>query len=188
MENIKTEIKDLIFKKIEKLQREQQTLKKFFVFNNTDLKDDYEGCIEVIEEYLDQHKDKISDFSFETWIDEITMQLVLMLKIQLVPTISTFLSNNKLLNNLLPSSVEGDILREEISEIFSQHLLKFNDSQNRDSIINKIKFILPSIDIEDRTTEEDADNQKFNFIVKICGEEMTLNDYIESISKKGRFE
>jgi hypothetical protein len=188
MENIKTEIRDLIFKKIEKLQREPQTLKKFFVFNNTDLTDDYEGCMEVIEEYLDQHKDKILDFFFETWIDEITMQPVLMLKMKLVPTISSFLLNNKLLNNLLPSSVEGDILREEISEIFNQHAFEFNEGETRKSIISKIKFRLPLIDIEDRTTDEDNDNQSFNFIVKSRGEEMSLNDYIESISKAGRFE
>jgi len=102
IENIKTEIRDLIFKKIEKLQRDSQTLKKFFVFNITDLSDDYEGCIEVIEDYLEQHQDKIKDFSFDTWIDEVTMQPVLMMKIELIPTMSVHLSNNSILNNLLP--------------------------------------------------------------------------------------
>jgi hypothetical protein len=188
MKNIKTEIRDLIFKRIEKIQREPQTLKKFFVFNNTDLTDDYEGCIEVIEDYLEQHQDKIKDFSFDTWIDEVTMQPVLMMKIELVPTMSIHLSNNFILNNLLPSSVEADILREEISEIFSQHAFEFNDEQTRKSIISKIKFRLPLIDIEDRTSNEDIDNARFNFVVIKGREEMTLNDYIESISKEGRFE
>ncbi len=188
MENIKTEIRDLIFRKIEKLQREKQTLKKFFVFNITDLSDDYEGCIEVIEDYFEQHQDKIKDFSFDTWVDEVTMQPVLMMKMELVPTMSIHLSNNSILNNLLPSSVEADILREDISEIFNQHAFEFNDEKNRKSIIDKIKFRLPLIDIVDRTSNEDIDNQKFNFIVIKGGEEMSLNEYIESIGKEGRFE
>ena len=188
MENIKTGIRDLIFKKIEKLQRETQTLKKFFVFNITDLSDDYEGCIEVIEDYLEKHHDKIKDFSFDTWIDDITMQPVLMMKIELVPTMTIHLSNNSILNNLLPSSVEADILREEISEIFGQHAFEFNDEETRKSIISKIKFRLPLIDIEDRTSNEDIDNTRFNFVVIKAGEEMTLNEYIESIGKGGRFE
>jgi len=188
MTNTRTEIRNLLFKKIEKLQRNPQTLKKFFVFNVSDLTDDYEGCIEVMEDYLEQHQDKILDFNFETWIDEITMQPVLMMKIELISEMTMHLSSNTMLNNLLPSSVESDILREEISEIFNQHLYEFNTEENRRSIIDKIKFRIPLIDIADKTTSEDIDNKKFNFVVKRNGVEMTLNDYIESISKEGRFE
>jgi CDP-diacylglycerol--serine O-phosphatidyltransferase len=130
---------------------------------------------------------KIKDFSFDTWIDEVTMQPVLMMKIELVPTMSIHLSNNSILNNLLPSSVEEDILREEISEIFNQHAFEFNDEETRKSIISKIKFRLPLIDIEDRTSNEDIDNTRFNFVVIKGGEEMALNEYIESIGKEGRF-
>jgi hypothetical protein len=186
--NTKEEIRNLIFAKIEKIQRNEQTLKKFFVFNSTDLKDDYEGCIEVIEDYLDQHKDKVMDFEFETWIDEITMQPVLMMKLYLIQSMSIHLSNNHILNNLLPSSVEADILREEISEIFHQHSFEFNKEEARKSIISRIKFKLPLIEIEDRTSEDDIDNQRFNFVIKKNGQEMSLNDYIESIANIGRFE
>jgi hypothetical protein len=186
--NTKEEIRNLIFAKIEKIQRNEQTLKKFFVFNSTDLKDDYEGCIEVIEDYLDQHKDKVMDFEFETWIDEITMQPVLMMKLYLIPSMSIHLSNNHILNNLLPSSVEADILREEISEIFHQHSFEFNNEETRKSIISRIKFKLPLIEIEDRTSEDDINNQRFNFVIQKDGKEISLNDYIESIASIGRFE
>ena len=79
-------------------------------------------------------------------------------------------------------------MREEISEIFNQHTFEFNDKETRKSIISKIKFRLPLIDIEDRTSNEDIDNTRFNFVVIKRGEEMTLNEYIEYIGKEGRFE
>ena len=93
-QSIKTEIRDQIFKKIENLQREPQTVKKFFPFTAEDLNKDPEGCIEVIEDYLEQHKDKILDFEFESWMDESVMIPVIMLKMKLLPEISKFLIGN----------------------------------------------------------------------------------------------
>jgi hypothetical protein len=101
---------------------------------------------------------------------------------------SIHLSNNHILNNLLPSSVEADILREEISGIFHQHSFEFNNEETRKSIISRIKFKLPLIEIEDRTSEDDIDNQRFNFVIQKDGKEISLNDYIESIANIGRFE
>ena len=191
MENkIKTEIREMIFNKIEKLQREPQTIKKFFPFTMEDLNDDPEGCIEVIEDYLEQHKDKILDFEFESWIDESAMIPVLMLKMDLVPSMSKFLVSMRALNNLLPSSVESDIMREEITEIFSQHQWEFNDEKTRATIANKLKYGIGLIfdDVEDRTTSEQIDKGGFNFILKKGDSEMTIEEYLQSIADKKRFE
>ena len=187
---IKTEIREMIFNKIEKLQREPQTIKKFFPFTMEDLNDDPEGCIEVIEDYLEQHKDKILDFEFESWIDESAMIPVLMLKMELVPSMSKFLVSMRALNNLLPSSVESDIMREEITEIFSQHQWEFNDEKTRATIANKLKYGIGLIfdDVEDRTTSEQIDKGGFNFILKKGDSEMTIEEYLQSIADKKRFE
>jgi hypothetical protein len=189
-QNIKTEIREMIFNKIEKLQREPQTIKKFFPFTMEDLNDDPEGCIEVIEDYLEQHKDKILDFEFESWIDESAMIPVLMLKMELVPSMSKFLVSMRALNNLLPSSVESDIMREEITEIFSQHQWEFNDEKTRATIANKLKYGIGLIfdDVEDRTTSEQIDKGGFNFILKKGDSEMTIEEYLQSIADKKRFE
>lgn len=189
-QNIKTEIREMIFNKIEKLQREPQTIKKFFPFTMEDLNDDPEGCIEVIEDYLEQHKDKILDFEFESWIDESAMIPVLMLKIELVPSMSKFLVSMRSLNNLLPSRVESDIIREEITEIFAQHQWEFNDEKTRETIANKLKYGIGLIfdDVEDRTTQEQIDKGGFNFILKKGGSEMTIEEYLQSIADKKRFE
>jgi len=180
----------MIFNKIEKLQREPQTIKKFFPFTMEDLNDDPEGCIEVIEDYLEQHKDKILDFEFESWIDESAMIPVLMLKMELVPSMSKFLVSMRALNNLLPSSVESDIMREEITEIFSQHQWEFNDEKTRATIANKLKYGIGLIfdDVEDRTTSEQIDKGGFNFILKKGDSEMTIEEYLQSIADKKRFE
>ena len=191
MENkIKTEIREMIFNKIEKLQREPQTIKKFFPFTMEDLNDDPEGCIEVIEDYLEQHKDKILDFEFESWIDESAMIPVLMLKMELVPSMSKFLISMRALNNLLPSRIESDILREEITEIFSQHQWEFNDEKTRANIANKLKYGIGLIfdDVEDRTTPEQIDKGGFNFILKKGDSEMTIEEYLQSIADRKRFE
>ena len=51
--SIKTDIRGMIFEKMESLQRGPKTIKKFFPFTMEDLVDDYEGCIEVIEDFIE---------------------------------------------------------------------------------------------------------------------------------------
>jgi len=184
--SIKTDVKKMIFEKIEKLQRGPKTLKKFFPFTMEDLVDDYEGCIEVIEDYIDMHKDKLLDFEFESWIDEVTMTPVLMMKMYLVPSISSHLSNMGILNNLLPSSVEADIIREEITNIISEYSFEFNDEKTRSHLASRLKFKLGVEYIIDKTSEEEINNIRLFVVDK--GEEMELNDYINHIGNQKRFE
>lgn len=185
---IKKDIRNTIFQKIEKLQRSEQTLKKFFVFNSIDLNDDYEGCLEVIESYIEAHKDKIQDFEFESWIDEVSMSPVIMMKIWLVPTMSRHISNIRLINNLLPSSTEAEILREEISEIFSRYSWEFNSENNREKILQDLRFKLPLNEIVDRTDNSHIENGTTNFVITQGGDEISIHEYLEELSKGGRFE
>ena len=186
--NIKVDIRETIFEKIESLQRGPKTIKKFFPFTIEDLIEDYEGCIEVIEDYIDTHKDKIMDFEFESWIDEVSMTPVLMMKIYLVPTIASHLSNVVYLNNLLPSSVESDIIREEITNIISEYREGFNDEKTRSDLANKLRLKLMIDDILDKTSDEDRDNQEFTFVVVKEGKELELNEYLDQIAAQKRFE
>ena len=186
--NIKVDIRETIFEKIESLQRGPKTIKKFFPFTIEDLIEDYEGCIEVIEDYIDTHKDKIMDFEFESWIDEVSMTPVLMMKIYLVPTIASHLSNVVYLNNLLPSSVESDIIREEITNIISEYREGFNGEKTRSDLANKLRLKLMVDDILDKTSDEDRDNQEFTFVVVKEGKELELNEYLDQIAAQKRFE
>ena len=186
--NIKVDIRETIFEKIESLQRGPKTIKKFFPFTIEDLIEDYEGCIEVIEDYIDTHKDKIMDFEFESWIDEVSMTPVLMMKIYLVPTIASHLSNVVYLNNLLPSSVESDIIREEITNIISEYREGFNDEKTRSDLANKLRLKLMIDDILDKTSDEGRDNQEFTFVVVKEGKELELNEYLDQIAAQKRFE
>lgn len=181
-------MRNKIFEKIESLQRGPKTLKKFFPFTMEDLTDDYEGCLDVIEEYIERHKDKILDFEFESWIDEVTMTPVLMMKMYLVPTIASHISSLSVLNNLLPSSTEADILREEISNLYSEYAWEFNDEKTRSDIMNRLQFKLAVDKIIDKTSTEHIDGQEFNFFVIKNGKEMSLNDYINSIADAKRYE
>lgn len=187
-ENIKNDIRSLIFEKLEALQRGPATLKKFFVFSMEDLRDDYEGCIEVIEDYIDQHKDKILDFEFDSWIDESAMVPVILMRMKLVPTLSSNLSNIRSLNNLLPSSVEADIIREEITNIVSEYQWELNDEKTRSHLADRLKFKLGVEKIEDRTSNDDVDKSKFTFFVVKNGEEIELNEYLNYIADQKRFE
>ncbi len=186
--NIKVDIRDSIFKKIESLQRGPKAIKKFFPFTMEDLTDDYEGCIEVIENYIDMHKDKIMDFEFESWIDDVSMSPVLMMKMYLVPTIANHLSNIGPLNNLLPSSIEVDIIREEITNIISEYQFEFNDEKTRANLASRLKFKLSVDDVIDRTHTELVDEGKFKFIIVKDGKEMELNEYLDYIANQKRFE
>jgi hypothetical protein len=187
-ESTKSNIRSLIFNKLENLQRGPKTIKKFFPFTMEDLADDYEGCIEAIENFIESHKDKILDFEFESWVDEVTMTPVLMMKMYLVPSIALHLTNISFLNNLLPSSVESEIIREEITNIIAEYQGKFNDAQTRSHLANKLKFKLMADDILDKTSDEDIDNQKFTFVVVKNGKELELNEYLNQIAAQKRFE
>ena len=186
--NIKTDIRSLEFERLGELQKGPQTLKKFFVFSMDDLYKDHEGCIQVIEDYIEQHKDKILDFEFDSWIDEVSMTPVLMMKIYLVPTIASHLSNVVYLNNLLPSSVESDIIREEITNIISEYREGFNGEKTRSDLANKLRLKLMVDDILDKTSDEDRDNQEFTFVVVKEGKELELNEYLDQIAAQKRFE
>jgi hypothetical protein len=188
MKSIKTDIRRKIFEKIENLQRGPKTIKKFFPFTMEDLIEDYEGCIEVIESYIEMHKDKIMDFEFKSWIDEVSMTPVLMMKMYLFPTIASHLSNISHLNNLLPSSVEADIIREEITNIISEYKWDFISKETRSDLANRLKFKLGADDVIDRTTDADVDNNKYFFFLAKGDKELELNEYLNSIADRKRFE
>lgn len=186
--SIKTDIRGMIFEKMESLLRGPKTIKKFFPFTMEDLSDDYEGCIEVIEDFIEMHKDKIIDFQFESWIDELSMSPVLMMKMYLVPTIEGHLSNIGHLSNLVPSRVESDIIREEITNIISEYQFEFNDEKTRANLASRLKFKLSVDDVIDRTPTELADEGKFKFIIIKDSKEMELNEYLDYIADQKRFE
>lgn len=186
--NIKTDIRSLIFERLEELQKGPQTLKKFFVFSMDDLYKDYEGCIQVIENYIEQHQDKILDFEFDSWIDESAMVPVIMMRVHLVPTIANHLSNISALNNLLPSKVEADIIREEITNIISEYQFEFNDEKTRSDLASRLKFKLCVDDVIDKTNPDDNDNNKYRFFIVKDGKEMELNEYLELVAAEKRFE
>jgi hypothetical protein len=181
-------MRDKIFKKIEELQRRQPTLKKFFVFSLEDLQDDPEGCLEVIEDFLETNKNKIEDFEFENWIDEATFSPVLMMKVSLVPDMSLHLTNNKVFNQLVPSSIEANLLRGEIQDVLSRYQWEFNTQEVRKLMIQDLSFRLGTLDIEDRTSIEDIDKGVNSIIIKKDGKELTLSEYLDLISEKKRFE
>jgi hypothetical protein len=182
------EVRKLIFDKLEELLNKPATLNKFFVFTLYDLKHDSEGCIEVIEDYLEQHKDKIEDFSFESWIDEETFKPILMMKMTPVPELAKHLFPSNILNQLLPSSKESDILRNRITNVLEKYAFEFNVEDTRKLIINDIEFVLSGVEVIDKTTFENIDKGILNFIVRHEDHEMTLPEYLDLVASKKRYE
>jgi len=181
-------MKDLIFEKIWNLQTNTPTLKKFFSFNLEDLQDNPEECLKEIEDYLEKHKDKIVDFSFESWIDEETFRPILMMKMYLVESLAMHLYPSNTFNSLLPSSKEAMLIRERITNMISEYGFEFDTEEVRKVIIEKLKYILGGVEIIDLTTFENIDNGVHNFIVRHEDNEMTLNEYLELVASKKRHE
>ena len=181
-------MRELIFKKIEELQTKKPTLNRFFVFSIEEVTNDYEGCLESIEIYLESHKDKIKDFEFDSWIDSEDFSLVLMLKMKLDESLSKHIMPSNILNCLLPSSTESRILRERIQNIFLNYSWDFNKEENRKNMIKELEIALSLQDIEDKTTPENIDMGFLNFIIKAENKEITINEYLESIEKIKIFE
>lgn len=184
MENLR----NTIFNKLENLQTETPTLNKFFVFSQEEIGNDYEGCLESIEDFLEKNKDKIRDFEFDSWIDSETFDQVLMLKMYLDPSLERHLNRSNVLNNLLPSSVEVRILRERIQGVFFNYSWDFNTEENRKKMIQEIEIVLGIQGIQDRTTPENTDLGVLNFIFNHEGKDLTLSDYLDAVASKKRFE
>lgn len=180
-------MRDLIFKRMVELLRKPPVLNKFFVFNLTDLNDDPEGCIEVIEDFLEKHKDKVKDIRFDTWIDEETFLPVIKMEMHLTDDISSHLMHSNLLNNLIPSSDEEHLLRERITRIISKYGFEFNTEDVRKSIAKEISWLL-SKEISDDTTNEDVDSGGYKFSVSDSVEKISLDEYLKKIKDNKRFE
>ena len=111
-----------------------------------------------------------------------------MMKMVPVPEIARHLFSSNLLNVLLPSSKESEILRERITNILSKYAFEFNELESRKGIISDLQFIFSEVEIIDKTTPENIDKGILNFIVKIDDNEMTLEDYLDLIASKKRYE
>jgi hypothetical protein len=181
-------MRDLIFEKIWNLQTSTPTLKKFFSFTLEDLNDNPEECLKEIEDYLSKHGDKIIDFSFDTWIDEETFRPILMMKMYLVESLAMHVYPSNMFNCLLPSSKEEMLLRERITNLMSDYTSEFNNEDVRKLIVEKLKYILDGVDVIDLTTFENIDKGVHNFIIRHDDNEMALNEYLEVIGDKKRYE
>lgn len=181
-------MRDQIFDKIWELQTKQPTINKFFAFSIEDLRDDPDGCIDAIEEYLERHKDKIESFHFDSWIDEATFTPVLMMRMNPVPAIADHLFPSNLLNCLLPSSREADLLRERITNILGKYAFEFNDEGTRIRVASELGFLFPETEIIDQTNSENVDKGILNFIVRFEDHDYTLEEYLELIASKKRHE
>lgn len=181
------EVKKLIFNKIESLLNKPATINKFFVFTLEDLKHDSEGCIEVIEDYLEQHKDKIEDIEFDTWIDEETFSPVVMMRMIPNKELGKYLWISNVLNSLLPSSIEAHLLRERVTKVFEKFQFEFNEPSIRNSMRQEIEYIL-GVTIKDRTLDNNFDKGVANFFVIKDSNEMSLEEYIDAVKAKKRHE
>jgi hypothetical protein len=181
------ETKKLIFKKLEELLNKPATINKFFVFTLQDIHHDPEGCIEVIEDYIEQHKDKVDDIEFDTWIDEETFSPVVMMRMIPNKELSEHLFNSMVINNLLPSSVEAHMLRERVTRIFEKHQFEFNDDITRNKMKQEIEFIL-GVTIMDKTDASNIDSGAANFVVIDKSNEMSLGEYLDAVAAKKRHE
>jgi len=181
------EVKKLIFNKIESLLNKPATINKFFVFTLEDLKHDPEGCIEVIEDYLEQHKDKIEDIEFDTWIDEETFSPVVMMRMIPNKELAKYLYNSNVINNLLPSSVEAHLLRERVTGVLEKYEFEFNETSIRNSMKQEIEYILGA-SIIDKTTDSNCDLGVTNFVVIDDSNEMILLEYLDTVAAKKRHE
>jgi hypothetical protein len=181
------EVRKIIFDKLEKLLNKPATINKFFVFNIQDLKHDPEGCIEVIEDYLESHKDKIEDIEFDTWIDEETFAPVVMMRMIPNKELGKYLHISNVLNNLLPSSAEAHLLRERVTSVFEKFQFEFNKPSIRNNMKNELEYIL-GVTIVDKTTELNVDQGVANFIVIEDSNEMTLGEYLDAVAAKKRHE
>jgi hypothetical protein len=181
------EIRKIIFNKLEELLNKPTTINKFFVFTLEDLKHDPEGCIEVIEDYIEQHKDKIEDIEFDTWIDEETFSPVVMMRMIPNKELAKYLYSSNVLNNLLPSSVEAHLLRERVTGVFEKFQFEFNEPSIRNSMKQEIEYIL-GVTIIDKTTDTNSDQGATNFVVIDDSNEMTLAEYLDAVAAKKRHE
>jgi hypothetical protein len=181
-------MRDKIFDKIWDLQTKVPTINKFFTFSLEELHDNPEKCLTEIEHYLEKHGDKIDDFTFESWIDEDTFKPILMMKMIPVEELAKHLFPSNVLNLLLPSSKESEILRNRITSVLSKYAFDFNDDDTRKAIASDLEFVLSGVEILDKTTFESVDKGILNFIVRHEENEMTLQEYLELVASKKRHE
>lgn len=176
-----------IWEKIRDLQTKPVSINRFFKINPRELDTDPERYLLEIEEYLERHGEKTYDFTLESWIDPEDFSLVVMVKIFPLPEIGVHLIPSNLLNLLVPSSYESDILRERVQNVFFKYEWDFYNDETIDNIVNDLNNALlgSSKDLRVFTRSEFIDNP---FFVSIGEKEFSLSEYLEYIENKKRYE
>ena len=180
--------KEKIFEKIKELQLKNPVINKFFYFDLNDLKNEPEKCFSLIENFIESNKDKIIDFEIDSWYNEKDFKKVFMIKMELNHEIASHIIQDTSLNNLLPSEMESEIVRERIQNIFLKYERDFKNKEKRKNIIEELYYQFNDkveiIDLIDKYPEEEI---LFPFMITLDNKEYTLNEYVELVGNRGRF-
>lgn len=175
-------LRETLKEKIYNLHLKEPTLRKFFRFSATELKDSPESCLEKIEQYLSQHQDKIESYSLDNWIDSETFGVVVMLEMTLTDPLSQHLFPQNLLFDLLDPEQKSLILRERIQNIMALYEWEWNTEDTRKEICHRLSTALCGIPLKDLTSLNDIGSGKMNFYVTYKDNDYSLMEYIHLIA------
>jgi hypothetical protein len=177
-----------IQEKLSEMQESTPVLRKHFNFSLEKLQDNPEECLGEIENYLEQHSERIEDFSFESYIDEETFAPVLIMKVTPVAPIRNSMTSFDFVGRLFTPQSVASAIRENLEKIFANYLFEMNDKETRLHMSKDMEKALIFRDyyptLSDITTSRDIDAGSFKFIVNLNDNEMTIGEYLEMISER----
>ena len=138
MENVSRTIK-------EKLQflltDDSKSLRKVFNLSLERLQDNPRAVFVEIENYIKEHKDKIDDFRFEAYIDEVTFKPVLVMHIVPILPIREGMLNS-FWGNLANMDIRPFSISEKIETIFQSFAFEFNTPEVRTQLCWMVENVL----------------------------------------------
>lgn len=95
-----------------------------------------------ISEYLESNSKKINSFEFDSWVDPDTMETVLMLNMELVPSLEYHLIPSPTIYNMLTSEMKQDFLQNIVTKTILHYTFDFLDKTTGAAISSDLNIKL----------------------------------------------
>jgi len=127
-----------IQKKLKESQEAKKYIRKTFEYNVSDYQDDPLSILIDIENYLNNHSDKIEDFQFSSYVDSETFKTVLVLRLYPKDVIAKHILEDDNIERLASYNVKPLVVKSVIQEVLQSFVFENND-ESLNKVLNLIK-------------------------------------------------
>jgi len=119
--------------------RNSGSIKKFYRIGPDTNK---ETLLSSISEFLESNSSKIYSYEFDSWVDSETFETVIMVTMQLVPTLEYHLVPSPVIYSMLTPEMKQDFLQNLVTKTILHYTFELLDKKTGDAVANDLNLKL----------------------------------------------